>query len=133
MAMNKKEQQEYDYARSFRSLRFSDYPDKPDIPVGTGLSVGFDINVSRVLNSGSLSSGLSGVYTAWSKGTVHGTGDGSEQSQRHSSRGGIPLYSSRLRALGALRRKLEDQYARVLMEIDDAIAKEACKEAESDE
>ncbi|MBQ0600757.1 hypothetical protein J7S78_13240 [Klebsiella oxytoca] len=134
MAMTKKEQAEFDKARSYRSLRFSNYPTSTDLDAKSsdnGLVVGFDINVSRVFSMGSISSYSPAVYAAWSERNSHGTGDGSPETRRHSSQGGIPLYSTRKRALGALRRELEDRFASLLLQIDDAIAKEDKAEYES--
>ncbi|EQB4766639.1 hypothetical protein ACYKV1_005985, partial [Klebsiella oxytoca] len=127
MAMTKKEQTEFEKARSYRSLRFSDYPTSTDLDAkssDSGLIVGFAINVSRVFSMGTISSYSPAVYAAWSERNAHGTGDGSPETRRRSSQGGIPLYSTRRRALGALRRELEDRFASLLLEIDDAIAAE---------
>ncbi|WP_243211091.1 hypothetical protein JQ760_028365 (plasmid) [Klebsiella pneumoniae] len=93
-----------------------------------GLIVGFDINVSRVFSMGTISSYSPAVYAAWSERNSHGTGNGSDENRRRSSQGSVPLYSTKVRALGALRRELEDKFAALLLEIDDAIAEEALKE-----
>lgn len=127
MAMNKKEQIEFDIARSYRSLRFSDYPTSPDLDAKSsdaGLVVGFGINISRVFSLGTIGSYNPAVYPAWSERNRHGVGDGSPESLKRGSRDDVPLYSTRKRALGALRRELEDKFARLLLEIDDAIAAE---------
>lgn len=131
MAMTKKEQAEFDKARSYRSLRFSDYPTSTDLDAKSsdaGLIVGFDINISRVFSMGTISSYSPAVYAAWSERNSHGTGNGSDENRRRSSQGSVPLYSTKVRALGALRRELEDKFAALLLEIDDAIAEEALKE-----
>lgn len=126
MAMNKKEQDEFNYARSFRAMRFTDHPRIPDVPVpsGSDVSVGYAVNISRALNGSVSCTPLNGVFQVWSKRSIHGLGDGSVESQRHASRDGIAIHSSRIRALGALRRELEDRFAKILLEIDDAIAEE---------
>lgn len=134
MAMTKKEQAAFDKARSYRSLRFSDYPTSTDLDAkssDTGLVAGFDFNVSRVFSMGSINSYSPAVYAAWSERNSHGTGDGSPETRRHSSQGGTLLYSTRKRALGALRRELEDRFASLLLQIDDAIAEEDKAEYES--
>ncbi|EIZ1086025.1 hypothetical protein MPI44_004573 [Klebsiella oxytoca] len=129
MAMTKKERAEFDKARSYRSLRFSDYPTSKDLSPLNGLVTGFDINVSRVISTNFSIHGYSpAVYAAWSEKNAHGTGDGSDKPRRRSSRDGILLYSTKKRALGALRRELEDKFAALLLEIDDAIAEEELKE-----
>lgn len=135
MAMNKKEQAEFDKARSYRSLRFSDYPTGTDLDVKSsdaGLVVGFGINASRVFSMGMIGSYNPAVYQAWSERNRHGFGDGSPESRKNGSRDDVPLYSTRKRALGALRRELEDKFASILLEIDDAIAEENKAEYESD-
>ncbi|EPL8955561.1 hypothetical protein RFE82_005286 [Klebsiella pneumoniae] len=78
MAMTKKEQAEFEKARSYRSLRFSDYPTSTDLDAKSsdaGLIVGFAINVSRVFSMGTISSYSPAVYAAWSERNSHGTGN----------------------------------------------------------
>lgn len=132
MAMNKKEKEAFEYARSFRSLRFSEHPDTTDVPAhtGPGFSTGYSVNVHRVLNSG-LSHIHDAVRLSWSSAGNHGDGNGSPETRRAGSREAIPLHSTKRRALGALRRELEDRFARTLMDIDDAIAAEREYEGET--
>lgn len=133
MAMSKKEQAAFDKARSYRSLRFSDYPTCHDLDARSsvsGLVVGFAINTSRAYTMGSIFSYSPAVYTAWSERNSHGSGDGSDDNRRRSSQGAVPLYSTKKRALGALRRELEDKFAALLLQIDDAIAEEELKESQ---
>lgn len=127
MAMTKKEQAELAKATSYRSLRFSDYTEERDLNItdtDSPVITGFNINMSRVFTMGTIFSYRPAVYQAWSTRTHHGLGDGSKESQHRSSQGATPLYSTRKKALGALRRQLEDKFADLLMQIDMAIAEE---------
>lgn len=128
MAMNKKEQAAYDQlvaqARINRALRWSDYHVERDMPVpetSWDYQNGWSFNVS----SGT-------VYPTWSGNSVHGTREEGEvvdaASRRmrgmNGSQNGIPQFSTKERALKALRRSLEIKFAMQLDAIDKAIENE---------
>ena len=111
MAMNKKEQAAYDQlvaqARINRALRWSDYRVERDMPVpetSGDYQNGWSFNVA----SGT-------VYPTWSGNSVHGTREEGEvvdaASRRmrgmNGSQNGIPQFSTKERALKALRRSLK--------------------------
>lgn len=124
MAMSKKEKEAFEEARSYRSLRFTDHPVSKDLTPDSELISGYDYKRT------SFNVTLSSVQAAWSTRTKHGLGEAPPPANTFggSSRDGISLYSSRKRALGALRRELEGEFARILMKIDDEIAAEEAKE-----
>ena len=62
------------------------------------------------------------VFRAWSRQTLHGTGEAPPSDQWVGSRGAQSLYSSELLALRALRHEMERAAARRLAEIDERIA-----------
>ncbi|BDA57964.1 MULTISPECIES: hypothetical protein [Enterobacterales] len=122
MAMNKKEQAAYDQlvaqARINRALRWSDYRVERDMPVpetSGDYQNGWSFNVA----SGT-------VYPTWSGNSVHGTREEGEvvdaASRRmrgmNGSQNGIPQFSTKERALKALRRSLEIKFAMQLDGID---------------
>jgi hypothetical protein len=91
------------------ALRFTDADEEPDIPApgcGDKSTTGWVFNrYSRI------------VTPAWSHTTCHG--DGPERVRNGSaSQGSVPLYSTKLRALRALRRNLERLCAEQLCAID---------------
>ncbi len=111
MAMNKKEQAAYDelvaQARINRRFRWSDYSVERDMPVP---------EVSGEYQNGwSFNTATGTVYPTWSGTTVHGTREEGEvvdaTSRRmrgmNGSQNGIPQYSTKERALKALRCSLE--------------------------
>ncbi|HBR5503295.1 TPA: hypothetical protein L9168_005143 [Klebsiella pneumoniae] len=128
MAMNKKEQAAYDQlvaqARINRALRWSDYRVERDMPVpetSGDYQNGWSFNVA----SGT-------VYPTWSGNSVHGTREEGEvvdaASRRmrgmNGSQNGIPQFSTKERALKALRRSLEIKFAMQLDDLDKAIENE---------
>ncbi len=124
MAMSKKEKEAFEEARSYRSLRFTDHPTSKDLTPDSELISGYDYRRT------SFHVYLSSVKEAWSTRSTHGEGKTPPPSGTFggTSRDGISLYSSRKRALGALRRELEGEFARILMKIDDEIAAEEAKD-----
>lgn len=90
------------------ALRFTDADEEPDIPIpapGDKPTSGWQFNrYSRV------------VGPAWSASSFHG--DGPAKASHMATQGGIPLYSTKLRALRALRRNLERLCAEQLRAID---------------
>ena len=109
----------------YRALRFTDLPDNTDImpPQSDSSEVltGYIINTERALsyNVGQ------GVVEGWTKSGAHGFGVYGPDSTKLS--GGKSLHSTRLHALGALRRELEMRFAHKLAELDRLIAEELSK------
>lgn len=120
MAMNRKEQAQLEAAeqaaRLNRALRWSDYEEGPDIPApegGTGAHTqGWAFNARREDAT---------VYEAWSQSWRHGSGRYDPDAHGGGSQGSIDLYSTKARALGALRRELERRAAETLARVDDEI------------
>lgn len=108
--MNKKEQAYVAELETRLALRFTD-PVEPDVlPTDyTTKRVGYSFNAYS-----------KEAYLAWTTTHAHGTGDGSSR-MMSGSQGDTPLYSSRKRALQALRCALEQQYAKELYRIDQLI------------
>ncbi|EFH3072660.1 hypothetical protein GS974_17195 [Escherichia coli] len=128
MAMNKKEQAAYDelmaQARINRALRWSDYSVERDMPVP---------EVSGEYQNGwSFNTATGTVYPTWSGTTVHGIREEGEvvdatyrrMRGMNGSQNGIPQYSTKERAMKALRCSLEIKFAIQLDAVDKAIAKE---------
>jgi hypothetical protein len=86
-------------------------------------TLGWSINLHRILSgySGGLDSHA--VYSSWSSTGGHGTGH--EDPGKHGSQRACSQYSTRLRALRALRCELEQWAAERLEKIDQMIAREA--------
>jgi hypothetical protein len=131
MAMNKREKQELENAitraREARALRWSDYPDKPDLPPpGPGSPFRARTEGWQAHTGGGLTNPR--VTRAWSEQGAHDTGEYPEDRRPSSaSQGGAALHSTKLHALGALRRELERRFAWHLAEIDRQIEEEmAC-------
>ncbi|WP_186268089.1 hypothetical protein [Burkholderia gladioli] len=108
--------------REARALRFTDTA-APDLPKPTG---------SGEETSGwSFNSYSKSISQAWSNSVAHGTGYSSSAAQRASrqsaSQRGIPLYSTRLLALRAMRNDIERRVARELSDIDAMIDAELAK------
>ena len=120
MAMNKREQAEYEQALRevaiMRALRWSDGAEGPDVPrPENGHTEGWLYNEhAREPN----------VYEAWSEPTAHGTGKHLGKDRPSATQGARRLYSTRTRALKALRAALEREYAETLAKIDAQIAAE---------
>lgn len=127
MAMNKAEQKRLDdaeyTARINRALRWSPEPAPTrDLPPGEmdAPSLGWDMNPNRTYGYA--------VYEAWSTGTRHGEGHPTLEQLRDRNFSGsqraVPLYSTKLRALQALRCEVEMAAAQRLASIDAMIATE---------
>lgn len=116
MAMTKKERAEFDAAieraRLLGALRWTSKI-APDIPVPQdGETSGWRHNAYSIR-----------VERAWSEPTAHGTGPQRDRSGRSvASQCGIPLYSTKLLALKAMRHEMEMEYARKLALADRMIA-----------
>lgn len=91
------------------ALRFTDAPEEPDIPApgyGDKDTSGWQFNrYSRI------------VTTGWSEPGAHGDGP-ARVKNGGAHQGSVPLYSTKLRALRALRRNLERLCAEQLRAID---------------
>lgn len=120
--MNKKEQAAFDAAileaKINRALRWSDVPyverDVP-LPESMGYSSGWDCFAYKDTFR---------VQEAWSSSTSHGTGPVPKPGvYSGGSQDGKLLYSTRERALRAVRCDVEMRFARVLAAIDEEIAK----------
>lgn len=114
MAMTKKEREALREAKLLAALRWTTQLD-PDLPTPAygektaGWAVCYDT-----------------VQQAWSRHATHGKG--SEVGSGMASQRGIPLHSTRLRALRALRHVTELRCAEELLRIDEQIAAEMAKE-----
>lgn len=120
MAMTKAERAAFDAAqadaRIARALRWSE-PTEPDLPIPTeGATSGWAFWPPTMPD-------VRQVEQAWSERTAHGYGV-QRTPWRSGSQNGVPLYSTRLRALLALRGAYERVFAHVLDGIDAEIAKE---------
>ena len=113
MSMTKKEQAYFEQLLTVAALRYT-ADIKPDVPVPDG---------SSKESKGFMFYGESSMYphveeivssSVYHRRAGHGSG----------SQGGIALYSTRLRALKAMRREAEKQYAHKLRDIDCMIEKE---------
>ena len=124
MAMTKKEREHMDHLRMLAALRWtaSVLPDVPPPKTGTkfdSFSSGWTYNVSGMW-----------VKPAWSSTISHGIGASHPEPQRcSSSQGAMNLYSSKLRALRALRHAVERDAAIKLRRIDMLIEDEEAQEA----
>lgn len=127
MTMNKTEQKRLDdaeqAARINRALRWSPEPvPTRDLPPGemNAPSLGWNVNRHRAYDGA--------VFKAWSDETRHGEGHPTLAQLRGQgftgSQRGIALYSTKLRALQALRCEVEMDAAQRLASIDAMIAEE---------
>jgi hypothetical protein len=124
-------------SRVHRALRWSlpahwrEY--KQDLPSpqygDQGYVLGWSLNLHRILSGygGGLDSS-SAVYPSWSGTSSHGTGH--EHPGKHGSQRGVAQYSTKMRALRALRCELEQWAGERLEQIDRLIEAERAKEAE---
>lgn len=117
MAMNKKEQatlqEAIDTAVINRALRWSDYEVQPDIPAPK--SGGY-------VNGWSFNSHSSRVYKSWSGVVSHGDGHVTDDARPSlASQRSIAQYSTQSMALKAMRRDMENKFARRLADIDKMI------------
>lgn len=126
MTMNKKERQEMEAAiyrcELLAALRWTSEV-KPDVPPPVGGP--FEYTEGWRYNAYSAK-----VYRAWSGCVRHGEGDAPTENDKYksASQNGISLYSTREKALAAMRYEVEVQSAKKLLEIDTLIkAKEADK------
>lgn len=129
MAMNKKELASFEALKvqslANRALRWSDYDNEPDMPVPK--------EVREYANGWSINIYTGTVYPTWSGVAIHGTreeGEIVDSDSRHSrgmggSQNGIRQFSTKKRALMALRRALEHKFAEQLAAVDKNIADEA--------
>ncbi|NNS07309.1 hypothetical protein [Erwinia sp. JH02] len=119
MAMNKKEQAAFDAAIAEaevnRALRWSDYETERDVPK-PGPSDGY-------VNGWSVNYHSERVYLSWSGSISHGDGRvvGGKRPPYGSQRG-IEQYSTKEKALKAMRRQMEREFAQRLASVDRMIA-----------
>lgn len=124
MAMNKKEKEALDEAQSAaavnRALRWSDYDAAPDLspPNATGIYAnGWSFNLHGMK-----------VYKSWSSANVHGQGWATDKERpSFASQRPIYQYSTKERALKALRTRMEKDFAEQLAAIDNQIKAEAAE------
>lgn len=125
MAMNKKEQAAFDAAIADaevnRALRWSDYKTEKDVPRPS----------DGYVNGWSFNSYNGSVYLSWSGTVTHGDGpvvDGKRPP--YGSQRSIEQYSTKEKALKAMRREMEMDFANKLARVDRLITA-ACDEEES--
>lgn len=134
--MTKRERAEVDARieelETYRALRWTG-PVDPDVPppaLTFTYSRGWDVH-AMALGSGASWGIVNAVERAWSDTIAHGRGDPPADGvprKFSASRGARTLYSTRLRALRALRHAVEREAAGVLRRIDRAIDEEAKRE-----
>lgn len=124
MAMNKKEQAAFDAviaeAEVNRALRWSDYETEKDVPRPS----------DGYVNGWSFNSYNGSVYLSWSGTVTHGDGpvvDGKRPP--YGSQRSIEQYSTKEKALKAMRRQMEMEFANKLAKVDRMIAAEIHSEA----
>lgn len=120
MAMNKKEQAQFDEALHLmqlnRALRWSDN--------GADFDVGKPDWNGEIVNGWSVNMGNVTVYKSWSSSAVHGDGWSTNgERPKYASQDPIPQYSTEEKALRALRHKLEMKFAAELLRVDKLIEK----------
>ncbi len=118
MAMNKREKEQLENAIRLmminRSLRWSDYSADKDVAAPE--------DYREYVNGWSINTYTMRVYKTWSSAIYHGDGwvlDGERPS--HASQNPIIQYSSKEKALQALRHCMEMKFAEALYEIDKKI------------
>lgn len=118
MAMNKKEQAAFEALQQEvmrnRALRWSDYDTETDLPVPS--------SYNEYVNGWTFNATTRRVYESWSSAVSHGSChviDGKRPA--HASQQGIRQYSSRERALKAMRRSMEADFASALASVDKQI------------
>lgn len=122
MAMTKKERAAVDAelrrANVLAALRWTGAvePDVPP-PTGEGYTSGWIFNVYYKT-----------VEQAWSSALSHGDGLGPKPAQQSFRRGPICMFSTRAKALAALRNELERQCANSLADVDALLAKAKAEE-----
>lgn len=140
MAMNKKEAAQLNealtQARFNRALSWSRLPETPDVKPPSGI---FEFANGWTFTENSIYPSTPKAYEAWTESSYHGDGhrdpDAPRTQRRPSaSHGARWLFSTKLRALYALRRALERKFAAVLAEVDLAIEiEEAIAETSRDQ
>ncbi|EAM5811609.1 hypothetical protein FDA16_07790 [Salmonella enterica] len=118
MAMNKKEKEQLENAIRLmavnRALRWSDY--------GADRDVGLPHGTNQYVNGWSINTYSCRVYKSWSSTVSHGDGwVENEERPRSASQKGIAQYSTKEKALKALRHCMEMKFAEALYEIDQQI------------
>lgn len=123
MAISKKLQAEIDDLKRQvavnRALRWSDYPSKPDLPPPEPGSGGKETRGWRARFYASTSAPCHQVGKAMSSSVYHG-----HNWNKTDSQGPMSLFSTRLKALQALRRQAEEWCAKYLADVDAEIALE---------
>lgn len=117
MAMTKKEKAEFEaMAKELRVQSALRWTEKiaPDLPIpSSGCTQGWAINSYDGI-----------VREAWSQNIRHGNGLCEPDNWRQSaSQNGVPLFSTKLLALKAVRHEMEKEFAKKLAAVDEAIAK----------
>ena len=115
MAMNKQEKEDFENLKIWLALRYTGEIEGPDvqIPESDGKTIGYYITPSCKI--------LKAMSTSYS----HATTDISNEFPTNTtSQRGIPLYSSKVKALEDSRRMLEREYGKKLLEIDRMIIEE---------
>lgn len=112
--MNKKEKEQYEaallQAEMLAALRWTASVE-PDMPIPTeGVTYGWLFNTTS-----------KHIYAAWSQPKLHGD---MPYMPKYGFKGGIALYSTKYRALAAMRHAVEQQTALDLLNIDKQIAYE---------
>lgn len=117
MAMNKSELATLEEARRQAAFRRT-MPVDRDVPVPKSGAAGMSYSEGWDFNTHTLD-----VRLCWSTSVSHGYGPAPKPGQRHTfgSQGGLALFSSKERALRALRWSLEEDAARTLRKVDKAI------------
>lgn len=115
MAMNKKEKEAFSELKREallnKSLRWTDGDDSPDLPRPS--------NYDSYVNGWSINLYRGAVYKSWSSSVFHGDGHVADGIRpKSASHKGIAQYSTKVKALIALRRKLELSFASSLADID---------------
>lgn len=118
MVMNKKEKEIYENALRMqeinRSLRWSDYDDDKDVSPPT--------DFGAYVNGWSVNTGTMSVYKSWSSIIYHGEGWVIEGDKpNHASQNPIKQYSTKDKALKALRVFMERKFASLLLDVDEQI------------
>lgn len=124
MAMNKRERAAMEALEVRCALRHTDHDPAPDLPVPgrdelpgfQDVRHGWSVYPSRHIGGA--------VEATWTTTVTHGAGHPDGRPQYRGSRAGIAQYSTRVRALRALRRAVEQKAAEDLRTIDRMITEE---------
>ena len=125
MAMNKKEREELEAAKTVAALRWTapvhtDVP--PPEPSTGGETNGWDFNSHSMR-----------VRRSWSTCISHGEGESNDRRYGSAAQGGVHLFSTRLLALRAMRHQIERTVAATLRSVDRMIEEELAKGTEGGE